>query len=189
MLPKGCCKIVYYHKTYLDLWQCNFLGLPYGTSIPHHVEHCILIDVILPSCQISPSDRSCEVEGAALPIDLSALVLSDYSFRVHSPFVLPENSPVFLTKLENAIMDERLDDDVISQFLLCLKEEWMNKVKVLFKFTKAGGGRCEDETRKLFKIVGAQAEDRDVLMFWRTGLSNQYKNHMLSQAVSQSMWA
>lgn len=186
ILPKGCCKIVYYDKQYKDTWQCNFLGLPLKTSVPMHIEHCILID-ILPPCAPSLPDKYCAAEGAELPIDLSAACLADYSFRVHSPFILPEDSPAILTKLENAIMDERLTDDVIALFLLCLKEEWMNKVKVLFKFTKAGGGRTEEETRKLLKVVGAQAEDNAVLKFWQTGLSNQYKNHMLSQAVGQSI--
>ena len=56
-------------------------------------------------------------------------------------------------------------------------------MKVLFKFTKAGGNRSEDDTRKLLQVVGAQNEDKSVLKFWMTGLSVQYRNHMLSSAI------
>ena len=58
-----------------------------------------------------------------------------------------------------------------------------SKVKVLFKFTKAGGNRSEEDTRKLMQVVGAQDEDRSVLKFWMTGLSVQYRNHTLSSAI------
>ena len=59
-----------------------------------------------------------------------------------------------------------------------------SKVKVLFKFTKAGGNRSEEDTRKLYQIVGALPEDKPVLKFWMTGLSVQYKTHMFT--VSQT---
>ena len=62
-----------------------------------------------------------------------------------------------------------------------------SKVKVLFKFTKAGGSRSEEDTRKLLQVVGAQEEDRMVLKFWMTGLSVQYRNHMLSSAINQTV--
>jgi folliculin len=58
-------------------------------------------------------------------------------------------------------------------------------VKVLFKFTKAGGNRSEDDTKKLLRVVGAKDEDDVILKFWMTGLSVQYRNHMLSSAMSQ----
>ena len=59
-----------------------------------------------------------------------------------------------------------------------------SKVKVLFRFTKAGGSRSEEDTRKLLHVVGAEGEDKAVLKFWMTGLSVQYRNHMLSSAIS-----
>ena len=60
-----------------------------------------------------------------------------------------------------------------------------SKVKVLFKFTKAGGNRSEEDARRLLQVVGAHEEDKAVLKFWMTGLSVQYRNHMLSSAMSQ----
>ena len=60
-----------------------------------------------------------------------------------------------------------------------------SKVKVLFKFTKAGGNRTDEDTRKLLQVVGVATEDKAVLQFWMTGLSVQYRNHMLSSAINQ----
>ena len=57
-----------------------------------------------------------------------------------------------------------------------------SKVKVLFKFTKAGGGRSEDETQKLLQVVGARDEDEPLLKFWMTGLSMQYRTHILASS-------
>ena len=57
-----------------------------------------------------------------------------------------------------------------------------SKVKVLFKFTKAGGGRSEDETQKLLQVVGAKEEDKPLLKFWMTGLSVQYRTHILASS-------
>ena len=62
-----------------------------------------------------------------------------------------------------------------------------SKVKVLFRFTKAGGNRSEEDTRKLLQVVGAQGEDKTLLKFWMTGLSVQYRNHMLSSVISNAV--
>ena len=58
---------------------------------------------------------------------------------------------------------------------------------MLFKFTKAGGNRSEEDTQKLMQVVSAQEEDKSVLKFWMTGLSVQYRNHMLSSAIQQTV--
>jgi hypothetical protein len=55
-----------------------------------------------------------------------------------------------------------------------------SKVKVLFKFTKAGGSRSEEDTKNLLKIVGATDDDKKLLSYWMRGLSDQYKKHILS---------
>ncbi|KAK2156627.1 hypothetical protein LSH36_208g00025 [Paralvinella palmiformis] len=148
LLPKGCCKVIYYANVYEDAWRCNFLGVTPSTSLPEHIEHYVLISI----------HEAC-----------------------HDDF-----GPVILSKMEYALMDDNLADSVVDQCLLCLKEEWMNKVKVLFKFTKAGGSRSVEDTRELLHIVGAQEQDKVVLQFWRTGLSAQYRHHMLSSAVSNA---
>jgi len=60
-------------------------------------------------------------------------------------------------------------------------------VKVLFKFTKVGGGRSEEDTRALLEIVGAVRNDNPLLFYWMKGLSDQYKKHILA-ASKQPHW-
>lgn len=57
---------------------------------------------------------------------------------------------------------------------------------MLFKFTKAGGSRSEEDRKKLLQVVGAQPEDKPMLKFWMTGLSVQYRTHILSASKSQA---
>lgn len=60
-----------------------------------------------------------------------------------------------------------------------------SKVKVLFKFTKAGGSRSEEDTKNLFKIVRATDIDRPLLTYWMGGLSAQYRKHILTASIQQ----
>lgn len=62
-------------------------------------------------------------------------------------------------------------------------------MKVLFKFTKAGGCRSDEDTKKLLQVVGAKDEDKQLLKFWMTGLSVQYRNHILSTSMTHNMAA
>uniref|UniRef100_A0A8D3CPN3 Folliculin n=1 Tax=Scophthalmus maximus TaxID=52904 RepID=A0A8D3CPN3_SCOMX len=91
--------------------------------------------------------------------------------------------PTLLNKLEVALSNENLSVDVVSHCLLCLKEEWMNKVKVLFKFSKVDG-RGREDTQKVLALLGATGTGEDdnvrLLKFWMTGLSKTYKSHLMS---------
>ncbi|GFY77307.1 folliculin [Trichonephila inaurata madagascariensis] len=68
------------------------------------------------------------------------------------------------------------------------KEVWMNKVKVLFAFSR-GGQHGAEETTKLLTVLGAQEHDKLVLKFWMTGLSTQYKTRILSASVQQGTFS
>ena len=60
-------------------------------------------------------------------------------------------------------------------------------MKVLFKFTKAGGSRSDDDSKKLFQVIGAKKEDEPLLKFWMTGLSDQYKKHILAASLGKDI--
>ncbi|XP_064634567.1 folliculin-like [Lineus longissimus] len=171
LLPRGCCSVKGYSNTYEDSWRCNFLGIPKTVMMPQHVvtsEHYLLVEVRGP------------LNKPPVP------TVADFEFMLHSEATLPEKGPTVLTKMESAITNEDLPIEVVEQCLICLKEEWMNKVKVLFMFTKAGGSRSDEDNKKMLKVLGAQEEDKRVLKFWMTGLSVQYRNHMLSASKSQA---
>ncbi|XP_052266430.1 folliculin-like isoform X2 [Dreissena polymorpha] len=169
LLPRGCFKAVAYSDVYVESYKCNFLGLDPRISIPPHVnkdEKYLLVDV--------HRKPDFAFDGSTDPF-------AGYDFKFSSSVTFQPNSvPTVLTKMEFAIRNTNLCEEVLDQALVCYKEEWMNKVKVLFKFTKAGGGRSDEDMRSLMKIVGAVDVDRPLLTYWMKGLSDQYKKHILT---------
>ncbi|XP_041797904.1 folliculin isoform X1 [Chelmon rostratus] len=173
LLPVGCVRLVPYSAQYEEAYKCNFLGLSPDVPIPTHVsssEFSVLVDV--------SSERSCQI--SAMCDDIASL----YQFTISSANTQPtDRGPTLLNKLEVALSNENLSVDVVSHCLLCLKEEWMNKVKVLFKFSKVDG-RGREDTQKVLALLGATGPGEEdnvrLLKFWMTGLSKTYKSHLMT---------
>ncbi|XP_061572963.1 folliculin [Cololabis saira] len=173
LLPVGCVRSVPYSSQYEEAYKCNFLGLSPDVPIPAHVsssEFSVLVDVT--------SDRGHQI--SALCEDVCTL----YQFTISSANTQPtDRGPTLLNKLEVALSNENLSVDVVSHCLLCLKEEWMNKVKVLFKFSKVDG-RGREDTQKVLAILGATGTSEEdnvrLLKYWMTGLSKTYKSHLMT---------
>uniref|UniRef100_A0A8C4GFC8 Folliculin n=1 Tax=Dicentrarchus labrax TaxID=13489 RepID=A0A8C4GFC8_DICLA len=174
LLPVGCVRSVPYSAQYEEAYKCNFLGLSPDVPIPTHVgssEFSVLVDV--------SSERSCQI-SVLCEDDISSL----YQFTISSANTQPtDRGPTLLNKLEVALSNENLSVDVVSHCLLCLKEEWMNKVKVLFKFSKVDG-RGREDTQKVLALLGATGPGEEdnvrLLKFWMTGLSKTYKSHLMT---------
>ncbi|XP_070691264.1 folliculin isoform X1 [Pempheris klunzingeri] len=174
LLPVGCVRSVPYSAQYEEAYKCNFLGLSPDVPIPSHVsssEFSVLVDVSL--------ERGCQISAIGED-DISAL----YQFTISSANTQPtDRGPTLLNKLEVALSNENLSVDVVSHCLLCLKEEWMNKVKVLFKFSKVDG-RGREDTQKVLSLLGATGPGEEdnvrLLKFWMTGLSKTYKSHLMT---------
>uniref|UniRef100_A0A672HU57 Folliculin n=1 Tax=Salarias fasciatus TaxID=181472 RepID=A0A672HU57_SALFA len=180
LLPVGCVRSVPYSAQYEEAYKCNFLGLSPDVPIPTHVsssEFSVLVDVI--------SERSCQI-SALSEDDIGSL----YQFTISSASTQPtDRGPTLLNKLEVALSNENLSVDVVSHCLLCLKEEWMNKVKVLFKFSKVDG-RGREDTQKVLALLGATGPGEEdnvrLLKYWMTGLSKTYKSHLMTARPSAS---
>ncbi|XP_054637215.1 folliculin isoform X2 [Dunckerocampus dactyliophorus] len=173
LLPVGCVRSVPYSAHYEEAYKCNFLGLRPDVAVPPHVsssEFSVLVDVSSEtSCQSASSEDN---------------ICSFYQFSISSANTQPtDKGPTLLNKLEVALSNENLSVDVVSHCLLCLKEEWMNKVKVLFKFSKVDG-RGREDTQKVLALLGATGPGEEdnvrLLKFWMTGLSKTYKSHLMS---------
>uniref|UniRef100_A0A8C8YTW7 Folliculin n=1 Tax=Prolemur simus TaxID=1328070 RepID=A0A8C8YTW7_PROSS len=178
MLPVGCVRIIPYSSRYEEAYRCNFLGLSPHVPIPTHVlssEFAVVVEVHA-AARSTLHPVGCEDEQP----------LSKYEFVVTSgsPVAADRVGPTILNKIEAALTNQNLSVDVVDQCLVCLKEEWMNKVKVLFKFTKVDS-RPKEDTQKLLSILGASEEDNvKLLKFWMTGLSKTYKSHLMSTVRS-----
>uniref|UniRef100_A0A8D3CT86 Folliculin n=1 Tax=Scophthalmus maximus TaxID=52904 RepID=A0A8D3CT86_SCOMX len=176
LLPVGCVRSVPYSAQYEEAYKCNFLGLGPHVPIPAHVsssEFSVLVDV--------GTERSIQVSAVG-DDDICSL----YQISISSANSQPtDRGPTLLNKLEVALSNENLSVDVVSHCLLCLKEEWMNKVKVLFKFSKVDG-RGREDTQKVLALLGATGTGEDdnvrLLKFWMTGLSKTYKSHLMSES-------
>jgi len=192
LLPKGCCRVTPYSEVYEESFKCNFLGLSPDVGLPDHVtssEIYILVTITKRESNFSSCGSLTDPDPEASLSSLSSLtdahddLSCQFCFRVSSPVALPGKVPTVLEKMMMALENENLGLEVVHTALTCLKEEWMNKVKVLFKFTKAGGNRSEEDTKKLLQVVGAREEDKQLLKFWMTGLSVQYRTHILSSSA------
>ncbi|XP_035195840.1 folliculin [Oxyura jamaicensis] len=178
MLPVGCVRIIPYSDQYEEAYRCNFLGLSPHVQIPSHIlssEFAVLVEV-----------RSATRSSLYPTLFDDDQSLNKYEFVVTSgsPVAADRVGPTILNKIEAALTNQNLSVDVVDQCLVCLKEEWMNKVKVLFKFTKVDS-RPKEDTQKLLSILGAAEEDNvKLLKFWMTGLSKTYKSHLMSTVRS-----
>ncbi|KAM9045505.1 folliculin isoform 2-T3 [Megaptera novaeangliae] len=178
MLPVGCVRVIPYSSQYEEAYRCNFLGLGPHVQIPPHVlasEFAVVVEVHT-AARSSLHPAGCEDEQS----------LSKHEFVVTSGSAVATDraGPTILSKVEAALTNQNLSVDVVDQCLVCLKEEWMNKVKVLFKFTKVDS-RPKEDTQKLLSILGASEEDNvKLLKFWMTGLSKTYKSHLMSTVRS-----
>nr|XP_033818776.1 folliculin [Geotrypetes seraphini] len=178
MLPVGCVRTIPCSDQYEETYRCNFLGLSPQVQIPLHVqssEFAVIVDV-----------RTATRSNLYPVLFMDDEPLSKYEFVVASgcPVATDRVGPTILNKIEAALANENLSVNVVEQCLVCLKEEWMNKVKVLFKFTKVDS-RPKEDTQKLLSILAAAEDDNiKLLKFWMTGLSKTYKSHLMSTVRS-----
>eukprot|EP00794_Sanderia_malayensis_P015702 gene15702-17286_t len=171
LLPNGCCRIIPYTDEYQDSWKCNFLGLEEDVEIPHH----ILSSNFYVHVEIKKDISQLENNTISSPNDnLSALSIDVKG----SP---PQSMPTYLLKTLQALQEDEFSDSVLKAMLVSLKSEWMNKVKVMFQFTKAGVRTSADKI-KLLKVLDAKQEDEILLKFWMTVLSRSYRTHLLTCA-------
>ncbi|XP_063444836.1 folliculin-like [Mytilus trossulus] len=174
LVPKGCCRPILHSTDYQESFRCNFLGLTADSSLPSHILSSEMFVLLVEMHLQDENDK---------PLNDNDFDKFEYSMA--SPTRLLEKAPTVLQKIEHALKNERFSNGVMEQCLICLKEEWMNKVKVLYKFTKAGGSISEVDTQNLLHVVEAKAEDKPLLQFWTSGLSVSYRNHILTTSKAQ----
>ncbi|KAM7430382.1 hypothetical protein ABFA07_018907 [Porites harrisoni] len=177
LIPSGCCSCVPYTTEYKDSYACNFLGLAPAVEIPSHIlssDLFVLVDIVSPQGQPDASVEAMNQQEQRGEMD----EFQGYGFVVCGK----ENTmdPSILQKVEEALENENLSDAVFDQLLICLKEEWMDKVKVIFKFARRSGQTTREEKEKLLQILGAKPEDEIVLKFWMKALNKQYRSHLLT---------
>lgn len=143
--------------------------------MPSHVQRAemfVLLDIT--QKQVGKSGQSQEL-GA-----FGSATMEEYQFvvTVSRPAQQDEKPPSMLTTLESALSEEAFSDSVIEQCLISAKAEWMNKVKVLFKFRRTGQ-RSQEDLNRLLSVLHVNPEDRQLTQFWMRGLGHQYRTRLL----------
>ena len=125
-------------------------------------------------------DEMFSSDDSSQTIALGANVTNDFSsieFTVKGSSI--DKEPTYLIELLQALRNDAFVSSVFETILVTLKEQWMSKVKVMFKFSK-GGARTSEEKDKLLKVLNAKPEDEILLKFWMISLSKSYRTHLLS---------
>ena len=178
LIPAGCYRGALYSKEYQDSWRVNFIGIDYSCEIPAHVLSSnlyVLVDIKSNQNASSSSNNDAITENQDF---------TDVDFTVQGSSCF--TCPTYLLDVLKALVDEDFTDSVFANILSALKDEWMNKVKVMFKFSKCGS-RTSEEKVKLLKVLNAKPEDEILLKFWMTALSRPYRAHLLSCATQKSV--
>lgn len=174
-IPAGCFRALYYEKEYQDSWRCNFLGLSLGVEIPFHVLQSQLF------VQVKIIDKENGGESAETSskshFSFCENSFDSYQFEVSGNSV--GNEPTYLKHIMKALRNNTINRSVFDLMLITAKEQWMGKVKVMFKFSKSGV-RTTKEKDRLLEVLQAKSEDEILLKYWMTSLSRSYRSHLLN---------
>nr|CAD7262379.1 unnamed protein product [Timema shepardi] len=150
LVPRHCYRAVNHSETYLELAECNLLGLEPQVAVPQPSATVLRLDILRP--QNEDHQQNLEM----------------YSFKIKWGGSMPTKCPTILLKMEKAIENSKLCENVLRRHFISLKEEWLNIAKVIHRVHQANGPN-EDIT-ELLRSLGAQDHDKLLLDFWATGL-------------------
>lgn len=178
LVPESCCRIVPFSQSYKESFVCNFLGLASSAAVPHHVvesEYHVLVDLKL-GVNRGVTAVPGQLEGEEALHQYKLTVSSGGSKNVE------QKCPLYLKRLISLLAGD-ISETLFTKGLKALKEEWMNKVKVLYKFSQMGGldvpQRNDRLQRLLNDVLQVSQEDLPILQNWRSALSKEYKTHLM----------
>ncbi|CAL2032552.1 unnamed protein product [Caenorhabditis brenneri] len=165
LLPIGCIKLATYKEQYLPEYSTRFnlIGGPHNMDIPLEVSDVMVIRVL-------PRDAS--------NINIEDMSLANCVFEVRrrpereGP-ILPH--PQIVTRFNQVLLDAEIVDTVLESVLRNTREGWMIKAKICFQM------KNQLPDSDYFKYInGCRQEDRQVVLYWTAGLSDVYKQHVLT---------
>lgn len=177
LLPSGCCRICYNSNEYIEPWRYNFLGLPDTVSIPDSVDGMDQLVVISAKLHNNNSNSNSHRN-----MNEQQPKLDHCSFRLHYLGQTPDEFPTILDRLMLILIDNNIGVRGVDKCLNVLKEEWLNKSKLLFQLTKQSGDDLNRRMEIFVKLTKCNKPiDEMVVKFWQAGLSKQYKSFVLNK--------
>uniref|UniRef100_A0A1I7TV80 Folliculin n=2 Tax=Caenorhabditis tropicalis TaxID=1561998 RepID=A0A1I7TV80_9PELO len=167
LLPIGCIKLATYKEHYMPEYshQFNLIGGPHNMDVPLDVPDVMVIRVLPRDLQDDQTSlANCIIEVRRRPE------------REGTNGQLPQ----IVKRFHDVLVKLKIPDSVLESVLRNTREGWMLKAKICFQM------KNQLPESEVFKyITGVNVEDRDVVMFWTAGLSDAYKQHVLT-TISQS---
>ncbi|VDP29518.1 unnamed protein product [Soboliphyme baturini] len=164
LLPRGCCRTVYYSKRYLELWYCNLLGLVVSSKLPKNsVENSYAL--LEAKAVDSPSDG---------PLDFSLVSVKASLFTPHI------DPPQLVRQYTSLISSADLTLPVVARTITAVKCEWMNKTKLYFIVLKQFSDNESCARLRWRSVTKCKIEDELLVKFWLAGLSRNFKNFVFS---------
>lgn len=186
LLPESICHIVGFCCEYQESYVSEFLGLSVGVNLPKHIVDSdlhVLLDILPPLKRY----YSRSVDDHSSPLFEETDSLEQYVLMVYSAHSSQDQKySLIIQRLMSLLSADSVSDAWISRAILNLKEEWMNKVKVLYKFSQMypkDGTTERDErlTRLLRDVLHVQPDELPILLHWRAALRKDYKTHLMQK--------
>ncbi|KAJ9591168.1 hypothetical protein L9F63_002285 [Diploptera punctata] len=149
LVPRSCYQAALNSDQYLDVSQCNVLGVEPHVAVPQPSPDILRLDILQPGDQAQYNNAN------------------KYNYKTTWGDKLPSKCPTLLLMMEKAIENTKLNNSAMHYHFVALKEEWLNIAKVVRRIEHWNPGQPQDVT-SLLQAMGAQEQDRGLLEFWGT---------------------
>ncbi|XP_065191564.1 folliculin-like isoform X2 [Sycon ciliatum] len=186
LLPTGCCSAVANSPQYLDSYRCNLLGMRLESDLPQHLsgsEVFVLLDIVS-SSKIDDRIKKTNLAGwNGIACTTEGDPFQGYNFLLFcggSGRDNPRNTgPLLLQRLNAIVADPCLDDGATSECLSALKEEWMSKVHIAYRFSRRASEDATANRPRLLQVLQVGPEELPVLQFWLRALDSEQRGVLL----------
>nr|CAD7439675.1 unnamed protein product [Timema bartmani] len=111
LVPRHCYRAVTHSDTYLELTECNLLGLEPQVAVPQPSATVLRLDILQPQNEDHQQN------------------IKMYTFKIKWGGSMPTKCPTILLKMEKAIENSKLCENVLRRHFISLKEEWLKLLK------------------------------------------------------------
>ncbi|XP_021928434.1 folliculin isoform X2 [Zootermopsis nevadensis] len=109
LVPRPCYRAALNSDQYLDVSQCNILGVEPQIAVPQPSLDILRLDILQPDDHADHSD------------------VNKYIYKITWGDKLPSKCPTILLTMQKAIENTKLNDSAMHYHFIALKEEWLGK--------------------------------------------------------------
>ncbi|CDW54437.1 Folliculin domain containing protein [Trichuris trichiura] len=184
LLPRGCVRQVNFSLEYLECWRCNLLGVSESVPLPlATLENPYVLLTIELQQQQQDSSQGDVVDDEDEPSDSSStsdrLLQCAFGAKLYA-FSSPTEYPALVNKIMTMVYEGDVSSHVLGKLLYALKQEWVNKAKLLYAMTKQFNNDEASVSTKWRLATRCKEPDEALVKFWQAGLSRSFKSYVMS---------